>query len=55
MCIIESKAPGVERERDASLRGTEVVMVSDYGVFELDDSYGAPMLYEIGNLSTTTT
>ncbi len=55
MCIIESKAPGVERERDASLRGTEIVMVSDYGVFELDDGYGAPMLYEIGAINTTTT
>lgn len=55
MCILESKSPYVERERDASLRGTEVNMISDYGVFELDDSYGAPMLYEIGNLSTTTT
>jgi len=55
MCIIESKAPYIERERDASLRGTEVNMVSDYGVFELDDGYGAPLLYEIGNLSTTTT
>jgi len=55
MCIIQSKAPSIERERDASLRGTEVNMISDYGVFELDDGYGAPMLYEIGNLSTTTT
>jgi hypothetical protein len=35
-----------ERERDASLRGTELVMTADYGVFELDDSKGAPMLYD---------
>ena len=55
MCIIESKSPGIERERDISLRGTEVVMVSDYGVFELDDGYGAPMLYEIDDLDTTST
>jgi len=55
MCIIESKAPTVERERDASLRAWEVVIVSDYGVFELDDGYGAPMLYEIGDLDTTST
>lgn len=55
MCIIESKAAGVERERDASLRGWEVVMVSDYGVFELDDGYGAPMLYEMGTMNTTST
>ncbi len=30
-----------EIERDASLRANELVWVSDYGVFELDDSYGA--------------
>ena len=29
------------RQRDASLRATEGVMTSDYGVFELDDSRGA--------------
>ena len=34
-----------ERERDASLRGTELVMTADYGVFELDDSKGAPLFY----------
>ncbi len=50
--FIEQKAPGVERERDASLRAYEVVMVSSYGVFELDDAFGAPMQYEIGNPTT---
>lgn len=54
MCLIESKAPGVERQRDASLRGTELVIVSDYGVFELDDGYGFPMQYEMGNPATST-
>lgn len=34
-----------ERERDASLRGTELVMTADYGVFELDGSKGAALLY----------
>lgn len=53
MCIIQSKAATTERERDASLRAYEVVTVSDYGVFELDDGYGAPMLYEIGAVSTS--
>jgi hypothetical protein len=33
MVYLEAMAPNVERERDASLRGTEVVIVSDYGVF----------------------
>jgi len=54
MCIIESQAPRVERERDASLRAWEIVIVSDYGVFELDDAYGFPMQYEIGNPGTST-
>lgn len=34
-----------ERERDASLRATEVNFTADYGVFELDDRHGAPLLY----------
>lgn len=53
MCIIQSKAPTTERERDASLRAYEVVTVSDYGVFELDDGYGAPMLYAMAAMSTS--
>jgi len=53
MCIIESLAPNTERERDASLRATELIIVSDYGCFELDDSYGFPMRYSIGAVSTT--
>ncbi len=52
LCILQALEPSVERERDASLRATEVVIVSDYGVFELDDTYGAPMRYEIAALST---
>ena len=43
MCTVQSVAPYTERERDASLRAWEVVVVSDYGCFELDDSYGAPI------------
>ncbi|KKL95532.1 hypothetical protein LCGC14_1853660 [marine sediment metagenome] len=34
-----------ETERDASLRANELVWVSDYGVFELDDGYGAGTLF----------
>ena len=34
-------------ERDESLRATELVTVSDYIAFELDDARGAPMRYEI--------
>lgn len=52
MAFLEAKAFGTERERDASMRAWEVVVVSDYGVFEIDDGYGFPMQYEIGNLAT---
>lgn len=52
MCMLESQAMTTERERDASLRAWEIVTVSDYGVFELEDKYGAPMQYEIGALTT---
>lgn len=55
MAMIESQAPTTERERDASLRAWEVVMVADYGCYEIDDGYGAPMRYEIGDLVTTST
>lgn len=55
MAIVESQAPRVERERDASLRATEIVIVSDYGCFELEDEFGFPMQYEIGNLTTSDT
>jgi hypothetical protein len=37
-----------ERQRDASARGFELNHVSDYGVFELDDAKGAPLLYDAG-------
>lgn len=43
MCIVESVSPYTERERDASLRAWEVVVVADYGCFELDDDKGAPI------------
>ncbi len=35
-----------ERERDASRRAWELNHVADYGVFELDDTRGAPLLYD---------
>lgn len=45
LVVLRSMATRTERQRDASLRGTELVMTSDYGVFELDDTKGAPMTY----------
>jgi len=53
IAYLESVAFNTERERDASLRGTEVIVTADYGLFELDDDYGAPCQYEIGALSTS--
>ena|SRR3990167_2756342 len=35
-----------KRQEDISARGTEMVMTADYGVFELDDRHGAPVLYD---------
>lgn len=45
---LKSKGFDTERERDASLRATELVCTADYGWFELDDSLGAALQYEIG-------
>ena len=41
LAVLMSTDTRTDRQRDASLRATEVVMTADYGVFELDDSKGA--------------
>jgi hypothetical protein len=46
MAVLNSVETRTERQRDASMRATEVVMTSDYGVFELDDSRGAAMFFD---------
>jgi len=53
MAVLNSVETRTERQRDASLRATEVVMTSDYGVFELDDSRGAPLTYDAAAPSTS--
>ena len=53
MAALTSVDTKTERQRDASLRATEVVMTADYGVFELDDSRGAPVTFEIGDIATS--
>jgi hypothetical protein len=55
LVVLRSLMTRTERQRDASLRATEVVMVSDYGVFELDDSLGAPMTYKSTAPTTSAT
>lgn len=52
MCYVESVGFNQELERDASLRATELVLTCDYGVFELDDTKGAPATF---NCSAATT
>ena len=46
MAVLNSVETKTERQRDASLRATEVVITSDYGVFELDDAKGAPLTFD---------
>jgi hypothetical protein len=51
MASLTSVDTRTERQRDASLRATEIVMTADYGVFELDDTRGASFIAEIGDLA----
>ena len=51
MAYLTSVETRTERQRDASLRASEVVMTSDYGVFELDDTRSAGLTYDISALS----
>ena len=52
MAALTSVETRTERQRDASLRATEVVMTADYGVFELDDSRGAGITFDVTALAT---
>ena len=53
LATLTSVKMNTERQRDASLRGTEIVLTADYGVFELDDTRGAGMQYDISAPSTS--
>ena len=52
LAALNSVDTRTERQRDASLRATEVVMTADYGVFELDDSRGAGITLDVTALAT---
>ena len=52
MCVLNSVSTKTERQRAASLRATEIVMTADYGVFELDDSRGAGITFDVTALAT---
>lgn len=44
MAHLESVAMNTERQRDASLRATELITTAAFGVFELDDNYGVSVV-----------
>ena len=52
LAVLKSVDTRTERQRDASLRATEVVITADYGVFELDDSRGAGVTFDVTALAT---
>jgi len=52
MAVLSSVETRTEKQRDASLRADEVVIVSDYGVFELDDTRGAGLKFRSDALPT---
>ena len=53
LVVLNSVETRTERQRDVSLRATEVVMTADYGVFELDDSRGAPLTFDAAAPATS--
>ena len=53
LVALESDGFASERERDASRRAWEINWVADYGVFELDDARGAPLLYDAAAPAST--
>ena len=52
LVLVESVGFNTERERDASLRATELVVTADYGVFELDDAYGYALTFNAAAIAT---
>jgi hypothetical protein len=53
LAVLKSVDTRTERQRDASMRATEVVLTADYGVFELDDARGAPLTYDASAPATS--
>ena len=53
LAVLKSVDTRTERQRDASLRATEVIITADYGVFELDDSRGAAFTLDSTTPATT--
>jgi hypothetical protein len=53
LAVLKSVETRTERQRDASLRATEVVITADYGVFELDDSKGVALTLDASTPATS--
>ena len=53
LAVLKSVETRTERQRDASLRATEVVITADYGVFELDDSKGVALTLDASTPTTS--
>ena len=55
MGYVTSASKRTERQRDASLRAVELVITEDYGMFEVDDTLGAALRFEINDPTTVAT
>jgi hypothetical protein len=53
MGYLVARGKSEERQRDISLRAWEIVVTEDYSMFEVDDSLGAALEYEIGDITTS--
>ena len=53
LAVLKSVDTRTERQRDASMRATEVIITADYGVFELDDSKGVALTLDAGTPATS--
>lgn len=50
--VLTSVGMNKEKQRDASLRASELVITADYAAFEIDDSRGASLTYDAADPST---
>ena len=55
MGYLVASGKSARRQRDESLRATEVVIVEEYGMFEADDSRGAALLYDFPDATANAT
>jgi len=55
LVVAEEKKPGVEPDRDASLRATEYVVVADFGVGIKENEWGVEMHFDATTPTGTTT